>query len=132
MLTTFFLASSASVFGYAWCLGDDGHVEVSYSKGSDCCDHDLGKGSVARYLAPTIKQSSDNACGSCLDFSAQPCDAVFTKRVKRILAPSVAVLTAKVFSPDVVRSTPWDARLTSISPRISQAILVHRTVVLLN
>lgn len=132
LLTTFFLASTASVFGYAWCLGDDGHVEVSYSKGSGCCDPEPGKLPVARHIVPTITQSSDNFCSSCLDFSVQTCDAVFTKRVKRVTPPPVALLNARVFSPKVVQSTPWDVKLTSLLPRISQAILVHRTVVLLN
>ncbi len=132
LLTIFFLVSTASVFGYAWCFGDDGHVEVSYDRGGGCCDPETGKRPVARALAPSITQSSDNFCSSCLDFSVQPCDAVFTKRVKRVSAPPVAVLNAYVFSPKVVQSTPWDVKLASTSPRISQAILVHRTVVLLN
>lgn len=132
LLTTFLLASAASVFGYVWCLGDDGHVEVSNTKIGACCDHNVGNRPAARQLVPTIKQASDNSCSSCLDFSAQSCDAVFFKRVKRVSAPSVEALSANVFSPKVVQSAPGEVKLTSLSPRISHAILVHRTVVLLN
>jgi hypothetical protein len=56
-----------------------------------------------------------------LDFSAQQSDAVFFKRLKRI-----SVL------PVVMQSGPWIAKRISSSPRVSQTLLAHRTVVLLN
>ena len=132
LVTTFLVASAGTVFGYAWCFGDDGHVDVSYSNGGGCCDEDLEKRTADRYAVPTISQLSGDSCGSCLDVSAQQCGAVFIKRLKRVSITAVATLTANSFSPKMVLGAPWVARLASLSPRVSPTILAHRTVVLLN
>ena len=130
-MVTFLLVSTGSVFGYSWCLGDDGHVEVSYARGSGCCDVDL----QARHTRATVSNVSSKraeTCGSCLDFSVQQGDAVFFKRVKRSSMPAVATLSASVFSPGLTRDPLQVAPLASFAPRLSQTILAHRTVVLLH
>jgi hypothetical protein len=132
LVMTFLVASAGTVFGYAWCFGDDGHVEVSYSKGGGCCSEGLEKRAADRYVAPGISESSGDYCGSCLDVTAQQSSAVFFKRLKRVSTPAFAILNASVFSPKMVQSSPWFARLTSHPPRVSPTILAHRTVVLLN
>jgi len=132
LVTTFLVASAGTVFGYAWCFGDDGHVDVSYSNGGGCCDEDLENRTADRYSVATISQSSGDSCGSCLDVTAQQCSAVLVKRLTRVSTPSVATLATNSFSPKIVHGTPWVAKLTSHSPRVSPTILAHRTVVLLN
>ena len=129
---TFVMASAGTVFGYAWCFGDDGHVEVSYSSGVVCCDEDLENRTADRYIVPTISQSSADSCGSCLDVSTPQCGAVFLKRLKQVSSTSVATVSTNIFSPKMVQGAPWSAKLTSLSPRVSPTILAHRTVVLLN
>jgi hypothetical protein len=132
LVTTFLVASAGTVFGYAWCFGDDGHVGVSYSNGGGCCDEDLEKRTANRYAVPTISQLNGDSCGSCLDVSTQQRSVVFFKRLKRVSTSSVETLTANSFSPKRVQGAPWVASLTSLSPRVSPTLLAHRTVVLLN
>ena len=132
LVMTFLVASADTVFGYAWCFGDDGHVEVSYSKGDGCCEEDIEKLTADRYAVPTLSQLSTDSCGSCLDISAQQRGAVFFKRLKQVSTPSVATLSANSFSLKKAQGALWVARLTSLSPRVSPTLLAHRTVVLLN
>ena len=131
-MATFLVAGSGTLFGYAWCFGDDGHVDVSYSNGGGCCDEGLEKRTADRYAVPTLSQLSTDSCGSCLDISAQQRGAVFFKRLKQVSTPSVATLSANSFSLKKVQGALWVARLTSLSPRVSPTLLAHRTVVLLN
>jgi hypothetical protein len=132
LMATFLVAGSGTLFGYAWCFGDDGHVEVNYSKGGICCSEDFESRPVNRYDTPSISQLSVDSCGSCLDFSAQQSDAVFFKRLKRISVLPVVTFSTNLFSPKVLQSGPWIAKRISSSPRVSQTLLAHRTVVLLN
>jgi coenzyme F420-reducing hydrogenase beta subunit len=132
LVTTFLVASAGTVFGYAWCFGDDGHVEVNYSKGGSCCSEDFESHSVNRYNTPSISQLKLDSCGSCLDFSAQQSDAVFFKRVKRTSVSTVVTFSTNFFSTKVVQSAPCIAKQISSSPRVSPTLLAHRTVVLLN
>jgi hypothetical protein len=132
LVTTFLVASAGTVFGYAWCFGDDGHVDVSYSNGGGCCDEGLEKRTADRYAVPTIGQLSGDSCGSCLDVTVQQTGAVLFKPLKRVSTPSFATLIENIFSPKMIQGAPWGASLISLSPRVSPTILAHRTVVLLN
>jgi hypothetical protein len=132
LLATLLVSGAGTVFGYAWCFGDDGHVEVNYSKGGGCCSEDFESRSIDRYNTPSISQLSVDSCGSCLDFSAQQSDAVFFKRLKRVSVPPVATFSTNLFSPKGVYSAPWIAKRISSSPPVSQTLLALRTVVLLN
>lgn len=132
LVTTFLVASAGTVFGYAWCFGDDGHVDVSYSSGGGCCDEDLENRTADRYAVDTISKLNGDSCGSCLDVTAQQCSAVLVKRMTRVSTPSVATLVTNSFSPKIGQGAPSVAKLTSHTPRVSPTILAHRTVVLLN
>ena len=129
---TFVMASAGTVFGYAWCFGDDGHVEVNYSSGVVCCDEDLENRTAERYIVPTFSRSSGDSCGSCLDVSTPQCGAVFLKRLKQVSSTSVATLATNVFTPKMAQGASLSAKITTFSPRVSPTILAHRTVVLLN
>lgn len=133
LLVLFMIASLGTVFGYAWCVGDDGHVEVSYANDSGCCADDLKSQPVNRYDVPTVSQASGGSCGLCLDFTVQQYDVVFFKRVKRTSVTSVATFPSHVLSPNVGQSVPLVASLAlQPVPRVSKTILAHRTTVLLN
>lgn len=134
LLATFVLMSAGTLFGYAWCVGDDGHVEVSYVPGDGCCDGELSRSATQTHNRPGFSQASDDGCGLCLDFSTQQSDAVFLKRLKRSLTPSADALSPKSFFPGITQSLKLTVSCLAAQspPRIAQAILAHRTVVLLN
>ncbi len=134
LLVAFLMTSVGTLLGYAWCVGDDGHVEVSYATGSGCCDDDQELNTGSQYDTPSLSQASGAHCGLCLDFTAQQSDAVFFKRFKRTLTAPVEVLSSNYSSLSVIYSTKLvaDAHLPQPPPWIAQTILAHRTVVLLN
>ena len=134
LLVAFLMTSVGTLLGYAWCVGDDGHVEVSYATGSGCCDDGHELSSAIQYDTPSLSQASDDHCGLCLDFTAQQSDAVFFKRFKKTLTIPVETLSSNNSSLSIIYSTKLvvDAPLPQPPPRIAQFLLVHRTVVLLN
>ena len=133
LLAVFLVASLGTALGYAWCVGSDGHVEVSYANDSNCCVEDLKSQSVNRYDAPTVSHGSGESCSLCLDFTAQQYDAVFFKRVKITPVTAVAPLPLDVFPSKVSQGARLVASLDLQSPpRVSKTILAHRTIVLLN
>lgn len=134
LLTFFLVMSTGTLVGYAWCLGDDGHVEVSYATGDNCCGDGQESGDSDNYTTPSLIQPNGDDCGLCLDFSARQSEAVFTKRVKRASTPSIETLTPNNTHLQIALSSPKTANAFTVQavPRIAQAILAHRTVVLLN
>lgn len=132
LLATFLVAGAGSLFGYAWCFGDDGHVDVSFTRNVNCCNEALEKRSANRDVLPNISQRSADSCGSCLDVSTQQRGAVTFKRLKQVSTPSVAASVTSSFSHKKAHGTAWSVRLASRSLRVSPTILAQRTVVLLN
>jgi hypothetical protein len=134
LLTAFLVTSVGAIMGYVWCLGDDGHVEVNYTVGNDCCDDGHVRSPAEHYDGPTISQANTDHCGSCLDFSAQNYEAVFFKRLKRTSPVSLEPLSPN----NSLTSAMQSVRLATVnhsrqpSLRIAQAILFQRTVVLLS
>ena len=120
--------------GYVWCVGDDGHVEVNYTAGNDCCDDGHVQSPADQYDGPSISQANVDHCGACLDFSAQQCEAVFFKRLKRSSLVSLEPLSPNHSHPCAMHSVKLVAVNHSRQPSlyIAQAILFHRTVVLLS
>jgi hypothetical protein len=134
LLTAFLTTSIGALLGYVWCVGDDGHVEVNYTVGNDCCDNGHVQIPADQYDGPTISQANVDHCGSCLDFSAQQCEAVFLKRLKRSSQVSPEPLSPNNSLPSAMQSVKLVAVNHSRQPslRIAQTILFHRTVVLLS
>lgn len=134
LLSAFLLTSTGNAFGYAWCVGGDGHVEVNYVNDEECCVGDDSARGLKSSGVIEISQFDGKPCGLCLDFSAQQGEAVFFKRLKRTSTISIAS-----FSPGCPPSTAIKVAIRSAAgvapqalPRISSDILAHRTVVLLN
>jgi len=133
LMAVFFAASLGTASGYAWCVGEDGHVGVSYSNNSGCCIDDQKSRFVNSYDSPTVSHAKDASCGLCRDFTLQQYDAVFFKRVKRTSGTSVSPFASNVLPANGGQKTQLVAGLTfQPPPRISKTILAHRTIVLLN
>jgi hypothetical protein len=130
----FLVMSSGTLLGYAWCLGDDGHVELSYATGVDCCGDGQESGDSEKCTTSSLSQPGADNCGLCLDSSAQQSEAVFSKRVKRTSTPSIEMPTPNNTHLQAVLCSPKTANalIAHTIPRIAQTILAHRIVVLLN
>ena len=128
-----FLLTSLGTFGYAWCVGDDGHVEVSYATEDGCCSEGQDREYGIKYESPGLSRLSGQDCGLCLDFATPQNEAVFFKRIKRTTTVVLEPLSPGSPFIKVLPGNQLVAR-TLASPkvlRIAQAILAHRTVVLL-
>jgi len=134
LLAAFLVTSVGVLLGYVWCVGDDGHVEVNYTAGTDCCADSHVESPDDQYDEPSISQANTDHCGSCLDFSAQQCEAVFFKRLKRTSVVSLEPLSSNNSLPSAMQSV----KLVAVNPfrqpsrRVAQAIMFHRTVVLMS
>lgn len=133
LLPAFILTAASEVLGFAWCVGDDGHVEFERGARHDCGDESFANENLGKNPASVIVGTSYECCGPCLDLTIKN-EAYIVKRLKKTsVAPSDAI-SLQVFP----RSTIQRAKLlagnliTQQPPRISQTILAHRTVVLLN
>lgn len=134
LLVALLLTSVGVLFGYAWCVGIDGHVDASYATASRCCADDAVLGVAHRYTAPSISRSSSNPCGVCLDFTVQQCEAVFSKRAKRLSTASFAPSSTNDSNSSAMLSLRLRAGkvLPQLPLRIAQTLLALRTVVLLD
>jgi len=134
LLLAFLTTSVGNVFGYAWCVGDDGHVGIDSVAGKGCridvCKSDY---TDKKYDVFAISQASEY-CSQCLDFSALQTEAVFFKRLKRIPTVFKVAVNPNSFPAIAVQNVKMVAGnlMLESQPRISQTILAHRTVVLLN
>jgi len=134
LLPVFLIASTGDMLGYAWCLGDDGHVEVKYATVDGCCDSGFVNSHTVRPDVAVLHRSGDDHCGPCLDFAGNQSDAVFSKRLKRIPSSPINAIISNSFPSTAAQNANLVARnlASQPPPRISQTILAHRTVVLLN
>ena len=78
LLAAFLVTSTGNAFGYAWCVGDDGHVEVSYATGGACCVADSVNSNSDYYDINVISRFDGEGCGLCLD--ACPIDALSLRK----------------------------------------------------
>jgi len=134
LLLAFLTTSVSNVSGYAWCVGDDGHVGIDSSAGKGCCI-DVCKSDYTdkRYDVSAISQASEY-CSQCLDFSALQPEAVFFKRLKRTPTILKVTVTPNGFQSIAAQNVKIVAGnlMLEPQPRVSQTILAHRTVVLRN
>ena len=134
LLPAFLAVSIGSVPGYAWCFGEDGHSEIEEATITGCSDNQIEPKEFVKYDTPSLHASENGHCGSCLDFSAQQSETVFSKRHKKILQTPTDAIILNVFPQNFVKNVKLVAcnLASQPPPRISQTILAHRTVVLLN
>jgi len=133
LLPAFILTSASEVLGFAWCVGNDGHVEFERGTRHNCGDENFTDENFGRNDARIILGTNYECCGPCLDLSIQN-EAYIIKRLKKTsVAPSDAI-SQNVFPRNTIQSTKLlvGNLITQQPSRISQTILAHRTVVLLN
>ena len=132
LLLTFVLTTVGSVPGFAWCIGEDGHFEIEY-----IATGDFGggvTGSSGNMTGESSIQIDEDHCGPCLDFIFQSHEAMSANRPHHKTSKSHDVFALKIF-PSITCQTVKlvvGNLVPQPPPRISQAILEHRTIVLLN
>jgi len=132
-LLVFLLSGQAGVQGYVWCLGEDGHAALEYAANAACgqgAEHqDRACGADETVNLPPLQEH----CGSCFDIPTSA-DATSRRLQKNEELPVYVRFPAAFQSsllPGCVRGLEGNLNLQP-PPRISQAILSLRTVVLLN
>jgi hypothetical protein len=133
IIPVFFVATIVSMPGYAWCFGDDGHVDLKYVAQSANADDSFLSNSADEHEGYSLAQSDADHCGPCLDFYVELNDATTTKRLENKIPVSIGVVTLNSFASHFARNVKMVVgNFVPQPPRIAQSILNHRTVVRLN
>ena len=130
LLLAFVFTTLGSVPGFAWCIGEDGHFEVEYVAARDCGSATSTSGTIP---GESYFHFDEGHCGPCLDFYFLSPEALSAKRLnhKANKSPTVIALSkTPSFNSLAARLVDNNLDLQS-PPRIFQAILEHRTIVLL-
>lgn len=124
------LTFSANALSFVWCFGDDGQTRLEQASVNGCIDCEEvisthGGG------ADSLSYKFDEKARSCSDILLDKDNLVISKRsYKAADIPILGEYSVSLnFSPNV--------KIDQVSPalqsqRVSQTILAHRTVVLLN
>ena len=133
LLTLLFLISSVlSIPGFAWCFGEDGHIEIEYVSTGDCGDRPAA--SPSKVAGTSQAHIDEDHCGPCQDIYLQAHEARSVGRIyfKAPLDPgALAFNTNPSISSPTVRMVVGNL-VPQPPPRIPRSILEHRTIVLLN
>jgi len=136
LLLTFVMTTLFSLPGFAWCVGEDGHIEVELSVSGDCAGkafrpstHSATADASSVYFAAEFDAEH---CGPCNDFYFQAHEVISASRHdKTPPSPGLHALDSLIALTYKNNIQP-ERSFAPVSPqRISQAILSHQTVVLL-
>jgi len=130
LLLAFVVTTLGSVPGFAWCIGEDGHFEIEYIAAEGCGGETVASDIIAG--SPSVHIDEDH-CGPCRDFYLPSPEAMSANRfhpktlpspdfIASNRIPSITFQAASLIVANLVPQPP---------PRISQAVLEHRTTVLL-
>jgi len=131
LLVLSLVTSTASSFGYVWCLSADGHAEVETAIAGDCgvaCTTP----SPVKVPALSLNAEADDS-GACLDVStSHPWGSPRTRDDNSQFSPLVALapITIAIFST-AGDQCPINRHRPKPTPRIADPLQLHRTVVLL-
>jgi hypothetical protein len=130
-ISALLVTSVGNTFGYAWCYGDDGRTRVEQASVNGCADRQGECQPLPRNLPVTIAGPDSDHSPQCSDVLIGSDEVVVTKRSdKSLKLPIVSSPVVLLFSASDTQPNQF---FTVLSPkRVSQAILAHRTVVLLN
>ncbi|BCA80864.1 hypothetical protein [Desulfuromonas sp. AOP6] len=132
-LLVFLLTGQASVQGYVLCIGADGHTALEFA-GNKACNpkksplpvgHDHHEEEASHF-------DGDSHCGPCLDIPATLELTSSRQQQSDDLATAALPLPVPFVAAPVFVSILTNDLLAHPPPRLSQSILIHRTVVLLN
>jgi hypothetical protein len=134
LLPAFLTIGVSEGLGFSWCYGDDGHVELELASPDGCGDN-ASKQEAAPHCDEKAGLTSDeDHCGPCLDFAIESGAPLASKRLEKQTPPAIDIAT--LISQRPTLSTNSKTVVNNLAPqpppRISQTILTHRTVVLLN
>jgi hypothetical protein len=130
-LVTFVVTGVSNTFGYAWCFGADGHASVEQASANGCKDRDEGCSALAPLKTFGQPRLDQEHCQPCKDFIAGQADIILPKRQAKV--PRITLTDSiKVAGFAVPEFHARQPKFLSGSLRVSNAILAHRTVVLLN
>ena len=134
LLPAFLLVSIGSAPAYAWCFGEEVHLEIEEKTISGYVGHQEEPKEAAKYDIPSFYSSDDKHCGTCFHLSAQQNKATYSKRPEKPLNVPVDVTSLNVLPQAITLKVGLVAvnLASQPPPRISQALLALRTVVLLN
>lgn len=126
------LVAQTSGSSYVWCFGDNGHTALEQPH-SNCCQAETSHHTVLTEGHDASLISGDH-CGPCLDLLPNSSYASNRTRDDLLSIHSVAMVPPVDFAHLLLVAQPLHPRNTfpEIQPRISDQILQHRTIVLLN
>ncbi|MBW2475928.1 MAG: hypothetical protein JRE63_01235 [Deltaproteobacteria bacterium] len=134
-LLIFMLTGQAGVQGYVWCLGEDGHSALEYAENSTCVTalSSSKQDCHVEVAAADNDLSEADHCGPCLDIPASLEAHSFRYELHKYFDTSAELPeTVWLSKSAVLLQVVTNDLLSKPPPWISQAILSHRTVVLLN
>lgn len=133
VLLVFLLTGQASVQGYVLCVAADGCAALEYSDNNSCDPQNLQETDSHAETHGLNTSASDDHCGPCFDIPAINEISSSRTQIKKDFSSPAGLPVKKQ-----ILSTLVSARLQNIPapaqrlPSVSQTILAHRTVVLLN
>ena len=132
LIPTLILTFSTNVLGLEWCVGENGHTKIEYPGSSNCCDEGTPAQSGVK-KSPVSEYAFGNVgCAPCLDFVALN-DTALSKRFKSWSSfKEIASADPKPYPAFHNNKYHSNKLKNNQPPRISQTILSHRKVVLLN
>jgi hypothetical protein len=131
LLPTLLLAGVGNVFGYAWCISEDGHAKIEYVTANGCDGASSASRDERRSDFAAGYQANGEQCTPCLDFTAGQNIATTSKRSNKVTAVFFRPIATSIVPQKSVDALVINQLLTQSTPRISQTILALRTVVLL-
>lgn len=133
ILPLFLFVSAISFPGFAWCYGEDGHTEAKYFGGKNCCFEEAYSQSETSPHTSSKYVFDGKNCGPCLDYLVFK-DVSLSKRLnKQSSEKDINLEATKLPSPSYSdNKILFNKLIHNQIPRVSQTILAHRKVVLLN
>lgn len=127
----FLLALTTNAMSLSWCFGKDGHSEKINFSSDDCCTaYECNKLVIS---SSQIDLERKTGCDSCIDIYIAK-DSAISQRPKNQSFQSFHTIANTIIpSPKVSRNISLhSSSIGETVPRISLAILAHRTIVMLN
>jgi len=125
------LTFSTSALSFVWCFGDNGQTRLEQASANGCIDCEEVISTHGGGEVDSLSYKFDEKARSCSDILLDKDNLVISKRsYKAADIPIIGEYRVSLnFSPNVYIGQVPPA---SQSQRVSQTILAHRTVVLLN
>jgi len=130
-LLVFAITGQAGAKDFIWCLGEDGQSRLELSQSDSCNNTEQDHHHDQKFSS--IATEEDN-CGPCLDIETSFEKAFNLSRDKDTLPDEVLtpVFGSNNHTPGLSHPANYTVSFQLPPPWVSQTLLKHRTVVLLN